>query len=103
MNHRYMHAFNMFIMKKTYLDEYCSWLFGILFELENRMKDQKYDTFHSRFYGRVSELLLDVWLDYQGYSYQEIPFIYLEKINWPRKISKFLAAKFLGKKYNKSF
>ena len=103
MKHRYMHAFNMFIMKKEYLDEYCSWLFDILFELENRMKDRTYDTFHSRFYGRVSELLLDVWLDYKGYSYQEIPFIYLENINWPQKISKFLAAKFLGKKYDKSF
>ena len=103
MNHRYMHAFNMFVMKKAYFDEYCSWLFDILFELENRMKNQEYDAFHSRFYGRISELLLDVWLDYKGYNYREVPFIYLEKINWPQKISRFLAAKFLGKKYDKSF
>ena len=27
-----MHAFNMFIMKKEYLDKYCNWLFDILFE-----------------------------------------------------------------------
>ena len=56
--------FNMFIMKKDILDDYCTWLFDILFELEKRFKDVKYDQFHSRFYGRVSELLLDVYIKY---------------------------------------
>ncbi len=103
MNRTYMHAFNMFIMKKEYLDEYCTWLFDILFELEKRMKNKEYDAFHSRFYGRISERLLDVWLDYKGYKYKEVPFMYMEKIDWIKKGTGFLKAKFLGKKYDKSF
>lgn len=103
MKRTYMHAFNMFIMKRKYLEEYCTWLFDILFELEKRMSGKEYDAFHSRFYGRISERLLDVWLDHQGYDYKEIPFIYMEKISWSKKIVGFLKAKFLGKKYDKSF
>ena len=39
------HMFNMFIMKKELLDEYCSWLFPILFELQNRI-DIKLKKYH---------------------------------------------------------
>ena len=99
------HMFNMFIMKKEILDEYCKWLFDILFELEKRMENQQnnYDTFHARFYGRVSELLLDVWINTKGLKYTEVKVIDMEKINWWKKGTSFLKAKFFGKKYEKSF
>ena len=97
------HMFNMFIMKKEIMDEYCKWLFDILFELENRIDTSKYDSFHARFYGRVSELLLDVWLNTKGYKYVEVPVMSMEKVNWWKKGTSFLKAKFLGKKYDKSF
>lgn len=99
------HMFNMFIMKKEILDEYCKWLFDILFELEKRMENQQnnYDTFHARFYGRVSELLLDVWINTKGLKYTEVKVIDMEKINWWKKGTSFLKAKFFGKRYGKSF
>ena len=97
------HMFNMFIMKKDKLDEYCTWLFDILFELEKRVDDSQYDSFHSRFYGRVSELLLDVWLNTKGYEYKEVKVISMEKVNWWKKGTSFLKAKLFGKKYGKSF
>lgn len=97
------HMFNMCIMKKDKLDEYCTWLFDILFELENRVDNSKYDAFHARFYGRVSELLFDVWLNTKGYDYKEVKVISMEKVNWFKKGTSFLKAKFLGKKYGKSF
>ena len=100
---RSAHMFNMFIMKKDKLDEYCTWLFDILFELEKRVDNSKYDSFHARFYGRVSELLFDVWLNTKGYSYKEVKVISMEKVNWWKKGTSFLKAKFLGKKYGKSF
>lgn len=97
------HMFNMFIMKKEIMDDYCKWLFDILFELEKRIDTSKYDSFHARFYGRVSELLLDVWLNTNGHKYVEVPLLNMEKVNWWKKGTSFLKAKFLGKKYDKSF
>ena len=97
------HMFNMFIMPKGMADKYCEWLFGILFELESRVGDKNYDAFHARFYGRVSELLLDVYLNTNGIKGAEVPLLYTEKINWWKKGTGFLKAKFFGKKYDKSF
>ena len=97
------HMFNMLIMKKEILNEYCKWLFDILFELEKRMKDKEYDAFHSRFYGRISELLLDVWLNTNNLKYKEIKFMDIENFNWWKKGTSFLKAKFFGKKYEGSF
>ena len=97
------HMFNMFIMKKEILNGYCEWLFDILFELEKRIDNSKYDNFHARFYGRISELLLDIYLEKNNITYKEISFVYMEKINIKEKVFGFLKAKFGGEKYGKSF
>lgn len=103
MKHTHMHAFNMFVMKKEKLDAYCEWLFDILFEVEEELKDKEYDAFHARYPGRVSELLLDVWMEKNRYTYTEVPFVYTEKIDMVKKVTGFLSAKFLKKKYGASF
>ena len=97
------HMFNMFIMKKEILNEYCNWLFDILFELEKRIDVSQYDAFHARFFGRVSELLLDVWINKNNINYKEVKVIDMQNINWLKKGFSFLNAKFNGKKYGKSF
>ena len=96
------HMFNMYIMKKEISDGYCEWLFDILFELEKRIDITGYDAFQARFYGRVSELLLDVYINTNGLEYVEVPAVHAEKINWWKKGTGFLMAKFFGKKYDKS-
>ena len=100
---RSAHMFNMFVMKKELLDDYCTWLYDILFELENDIDSSKYDSFHARFYGRVSELLLDVYLRTNNIKYKELKVLDIENINWYKKIKSFLKAKFRGQKYEKSF
>lgn len=102
---RSAHMFNMMIMKKEILDEYCDWLFDILFELEKRVKKKnlEYSAFHSRFYGRVSELLLDVFIRTKGYEYKEVRVKSIQPVNWIKKGKSFLMAKFKGRKYDKSF
>lgn len=97
------HMLNMFIMKKEVLNKYCEWLFDILFELENRIDDSQYDSFHARFYGRVSELLLDVWINTNQIKYEEAKVMDMQIVNWLKKGSSFILAKFTGKKYEKSF
>lgn len=107
MKQRSGHMFNMFIMSKELVNSYCSWLFPILFELEKRIPAEQYSAFHARFYGRVSELLFNVWLKEQAkhrpLKIKAIPFVYGEKINWLKKGAAFLMAKFFGKRYEKSF
>lgn len=97
------YMFNMMIMRKEKYDQYCEWLFPILFELENRIDVTEYDAFQARLFGRISELLLNVWIDYNEYGYKEQPTITMEKLDWNRKAKSFLKAKFIGKKYEKSF
>ncbi len=100
---RSAHMFNMFILRRDHLDAYCTWLFDILFELERRVDATRYDAFHARFFGRISELLLDVWLEQNPLDCAAAPVISMEPVNWLKKGSSFLAAKFFGKKYKQSF
>lgn len=106
----YGHMFNMMIMEKTFYNDYCEWLFNILFELEKRVPTQELSTFQNRFYGRVSEIIFNVWLKYQIDSgnikkneVTEVPCLHMEKINWIKKGTSFLKAKFFSKRYEGSF
>lgn len=97
------HMFNMFIMPKKLVDQYCTWLFDILSELENRIDVSHYNAFDKRFLGRVSEILLNVWMKYNQVQYKEIGFIDMWPVNWMNKIARYLLAKIFKKKYNESF
>lgn len=103
MKRRSAHMFNMFVMQRPLADAYCTWLFRILFALEEEIDPSLMSRFDARLFGRVSELLLDVWLEKNGYDYVEIPFLYMEPVNWSRKIRSFLQAKFGRKRYDQSF
>ena len=63
--------FNMFVMRRDLYDDYMQWMFSILFELEKRVDITGWDTYESRIYGFVSELLLDVWLEYNHIDYED--------------------------------
>jgi hypothetical protein len=91
------HRFNMFIMKKEKFNDYCSWLFDILFELEKRLDISQYNQNDSRVFGFVSERLIDVWLETNSIKYKEIPCMFMEKQNWIVKGFNFLKRKFGAK------
>lgn len=97
------HMFNMFVMKRELAEDYCKWLFSILNELEEKIDISQYDAFQARLFGRVSELLLDVWINKNNYKYIEVNHMHMEKINWINKISKFLKAKYKKEKFDRSF
>ena len=103
MNRKSAHMFNMFIMKKELVNSYCKFIFDILFELEKQTDVENYNKYQKRLYGYISELLLDVWIEKNKFNYIEVPVLNMEKTNWLKKGSCFLAAKFFGKKYDGSF
>ena len=104
------YMFNMCIMRKEYLDAYCSWLFPILAELEVEMQGElaHMSAFEARLFGRVSEILFNVWLMHAQEEdtaprVHEGATMHMEPINWVKKGGAFLRAKFFGKKYGASF
>jgi hypothetical protein len=96
----FAHMFNMFIMKRDKLDAYADWLFRILSELDKQIDSSAYSAFEKRYLGRVSEILLDVWIEKNGYSYVEVPIIHMEGENWPKKLIGFLKAAFFRRAYS---
>lgn len=102
------YIFNMMILEKKLMHDYCSWLFSVLLEVEQRVDKTGMTDFEKRFCGRISERLFNVWLEYNIQNgkirkdqIKELP--YTEDVNWANKIKGFLAAKFLHKKYGASF
>lgn len=53
---------NVFIAKKELADEYCEWIFNILFEVEKRINYLDRDAYQQRVFGFLSERLFNVWL-----------------------------------------
>lgn len=59
-----IHTYNMFVSKKKWLDEYCEWLFPILFALERHIDITEYDMYNKRVIGFIAERLFNVWLNH---------------------------------------
>lgn len=88
------HILNMFVMRRNFFNQYCDWLFDVLFEVEKRLDISTYSVNDARVFGFLSERLLDVWLETNNITYTEKPVIHTEKINWIKKGSSFFLRKF---------
>lgn len=53
---------NMMIAGKSLFDDYCSWMFSILSEVEKHTDVSSYDVQRKRLYGYLSEILLNVYV-----------------------------------------
>lgn len=79
-----MNLFNMFVMPKNLMDEYCEWLFDILFKAEKQIDISGRDAYQSRVFGFLSERLFNVWLAHKKlkcyyapvYNIGDRPFIF---------------------------
>lgn len=103
MNRRSAHIWNMAIMRRDVLDDWCSWLFPVLEDVEARVDFSDMSSFEERVVGRVAERLFDPWMQMRALSCCECGVTAMEKTNWLKKGSSFLSAKLLNKKYTESF
>lgn len=58
-----MSMYNMVYTRKELFDDYCEWLFKILFELEKNIDISDYNNYQARVFGFISERLFNVWLE----------------------------------------
>jgi hypothetical protein len=93
---RSAHMFNMFVGRREVVDNYCSWLFGILAGIESNVDISGYSEKEKRVFGYVSELLLDVWIEVNQPKLAEIPVHHLEGEKWLVKGPRFIVNKVRG-------
>lgn len=95
MNRTSAHMFNMFIMRRDYFDEYCEWLFAILFQIEEQLDVRDYSVYEARVFGFLAERMLDIWLETKQLPCKELPVMFMESQNWLKKGGTFLKRKFI--------
>lgn len=63
-NEHVLYMFNMFVTSKEIFNEYCEWLFDILFEAEKKIQPEVKlrNTYNARVYGFLSERLFGTYL-----------------------------------------
>lgn len=54
--------YNMFILRWEDFNNYCEWLFDVLFEVRKKINIENYSVYQGRIWGFMSERLLQVWL-----------------------------------------
>lgn len=74
-NHALRH-YNMFIMKWKDFDEYCTWLFNILAQVEKEIDISHYSPIQKRIYGYMAERLLNIWLEAKNKTIMEKPVLW---------------------------
>ncbi|WP_319590335.1 DUF4422 domain-containing protein [uncultured Draconibacterium sp.] len=74
-----LYSFNMFITSWELFDNYMSWLFPLLFELEKRSNILVNDTYQKRVCAFMAERLQNVWLHKTQLKTKELPVIYFKK------------------------
>ena len=96
MQGKILHLYNMFVIKKSLFEEYCHWLFTILFELEKKIDVSTYDSYQKRVFGFIAERLFNVWLQKNNIKLKEVEVVSLEKQNIIFKVLKFVIRKLIG-------
>lgn len=66
---RFYYAYNMFIMRREVLEDYCTWLFPILSYCEEHCKEKE-DTYQNRYIGFLAEHLMSAYFLYHEEDYK---------------------------------
>ncbi len=94
MNGHSAHMFNMFVMSYSDLNDYCSWIFPILFETEKIIKSE--GILFDRLMGSLSEFLLDTWILKNNKTVENLK-LYHTEMDLFQHIKRFIYRRFLEK------
>lgn len=75
-----IYPYNMFVMKKTYYNEYHEMLFSILFQLERLIDLDAMSLYQRRIFGFLSERFLNYYIAFKKKSFKNIKIIELPTI-----------------------
>ncbi len=79
MQKRSIISYNMFIAHRELVNDYCQWLFNILFELEKRIDLSEYTTYQKRIYGFMGERLQHIYIHKHKFNVKSYPILHLTK------------------------
>lgn len=81
-NGNVFYPYNMFIGKKHIVDQYCQWLFDILFTAESLIDYTEYDSYNQRVFGFLAERLFTVWIvhHYQDFHFSYLPVVQIKNL-----------------------
>ena len=74
----------MMFCKKELFDQYCIWLFDILFELEKYVNLNELNDYQKRLYGFLSERLLNIWVRENKVIIKNVPVVNIDMSLWDR-------------------
>jgi hypothetical protein len=91
--------YNMFIMKWSDFDKYCTWLFDILKKVEERIDITTYDTYQTRVFALLAERLFNTYVKKQQMKIKYLPVFWIKEGRNTSAVSTF----FYHIKYNLAF
>ena len=94
MNGHEQYFANMFVCKKNIFDNYASWLFTILFDVEEKLDLSDRDSYCRRVFGFIAERLLMVWVRFNNLKVYEMQVNEIgEKIEVTEAVNKLVSLK----------
>ena len=76
--------YNMFILRWEDFNNYCEWLFDILFEVRKKINIENYSVYQGRIWGFMSERLLQVWLLHNNKRVKHYPIYWIVDYKQPK-------------------
>ena len=84
----------MFVTGNKLFQNYCKWLFAILFEAEDRIDLRDYTEQEARIFGYLSEILLNVWVLKNRLKVKYVPVV-LTTMNGKDLLKHYIKKKFI--------